>query len=367
MGTSLLPPRRTTRDYSSRYGVVGFGGLKWFDQNITVGSSFQRLWTDNSTPNDREATKDCTHERASSTLFPVPKYSGGQRYGSVYEVTNWLNTNQDMNNAISLPLESLQRVVPNWQPDIDNLISDAVNEFIPDFNLWNFILEADEIPKLFTRWQSLHDLNLRVQYGWLPLISELDALRIRLFDFGQRWERMTRKFREGIRVCTGREIDIHFDGYSTSAGRQFIGNKIRGTQKETWGAYVCAQLPENPFLVTAYGLGLGINLATVWNAVPFSFMVDWLIPIGDALSQPIYFNPYVKYGWKSTAREFTKDYFSVNTRDRAQRLTIKTYNREAGVWDIPDGVQAQLRDTPVHLLNPAQWAAFISLMASMIR
>lgn len=113
---------------------------------------------------------------------------------------------------------------------------------------------------------------LELQYGWKPLLSDVygavDALNKR--PPGD-W-RVTVKHTETVEVNVTRVIPLSM----VDAGVCEV--------KGTTGAFVRIDaLPSNSTLIELSSLGVTNPLLVGWELVPFSFIVDWFLPVGDYL------------------------------------------------------------------------------------
>lgn len=72
-------------------------------------------------------------------------------------------------------------------------------------------------------------------------------------------------------------------------------------------------------LNTCYRLGLEPNLYVLWDLIPYSFVVDWFLPIGDALDayeqaahySPLYYE-YESFGYDNARRQDCKIQYSLS-------------------------------------------------------
>ena len=107
---------------------------------------------------------------------------------------------------------------------------------------------------------------LELQYGWLPLISDVHeaAKAYEAITKGPRRDRVSVSLtREGIKET------------STSPPNW----SCKGTVKEKWR--LIYEMEEQ--LSTGRSLGLTDPLSVAWEIIPYSFVVDWFIPIGTYL------------------------------------------------------------------------------------
>jgi len=103
---------------------------------------------------------------------------------------------------------------------------------------------------------------LELSFGWTPLITDIhDSIEILQRDFP------SAPIRAG---AIGRNLTLPV--YRGSAAQiEHVG--VAGTLKIT-----------NPQLFLANQLGLINPVAVAWDAVPFSFVVDWFVPVGKFLN-----------------------------------------------------------------------------------
>lgn len=138
---------------------------------------------------------------------------------------------------------------------------------------------ADSIKRLRAKtWKSPHELWLAAQYGWKPLLSDCYTSAIALYEAEK--ERT---------VLTARVVSTAKDGKNTSKlVSQVIGTFACRCRKhldvkhkvKVRLDYVKSNSPLTPLAQ----LGLTNPLNVAWELVPFSFVVDWFIPVGAFLS-----------------------------------------------------------------------------------
>lgn len=119
-------------------------------------------------------------------------------------------------------------------------------------------------------------------YGWTPFMSEVDS------SFKLVEELAARDETKMCRVRATERFESETVSYSTPAsplaslnGKVFDGSiytKVSQTERQRWLVKI------NPLDVPAK-LGLSNPLMVAWELVPFSFVADWFLPIGDYLAQ----------------------------------------------------------------------------------
>jgi len=118
------------------------------------------------------------------------------------------------------------------------------------------------------RYGSLADLWLELQYGWKPLLNSIHDNASLLGKGG---------LLEGSTVKSSAQRSASYES-SQKKGSDTISIKCVGGVRTAYTSWV-----RQPGIVWADTLGL-INPAEIaWELVPFSFVVDWFIPVGNVL------------------------------------------------------------------------------------
>lgn len=120
---------------------------------------------------------------------------------------------------------------------------------------------------------SVSSLWLELQYGWLPLLSDIHELMdatLQHQHFGLNRFRSAVK-RQGV---ISRTIGT-FAGTGLSYDETVL---LSATSRSRLIVSV-----DSPLLATANSWGLLNPLSVAWETTPFSFLVDWFLPIGESL------------------------------------------------------------------------------------
>jgi len=141
----------------------------------------------------------------------------------------------------------------------------------------------------------LASANLAYQFGWEPLISDM----WKLLTFQESYEK---KRKELMRLYSGsglrRNINLETltDTFSESGnfqggfGTAFNFSGVRTRTTKIWGSIRWKPTVVPPggvptdLAVYRAALGLDITLASVWEAIPWSWLVDWFTSAGDFLA-----------------------------------------------------------------------------------
>jgi hypothetical protein len=143
--------------------------------------------------------------------------------------------------------------------------------------------------------EGLANANLAYQFGWAPLLSDL----YKLLKFQEHFEKK-RKILERLYSGTGLRRNITLDEFSESTNGTYTHSIGFGSMTTSWTIKRTTKVwgtirwkPKNlppggrsPSDLEVYRatLGLDITLATVWEAIPWSWLIDWFTSAGDYLS-----------------------------------------------------------------------------------
>lgn len=106
---------------------------------------------------------------------------------------------------------------------------------------------------------------LELQYGWLPMLGDT-------FEACKAWEALSRPRSDNIVVT--RSTSGKFNGSQSPSNWSGWG---------TWKFRVRIEYERQEQISTARSLGLLDPLSVVWEIIPYSFVVDWFLPIGTYL------------------------------------------------------------------------------------
>jgi len=116
------------------------------------------------------------------------------------------------------------------------------------------------------------DFWLQIQFGWKPLIADLYGM---IDSFLTDWDR------NPPLVSVKRTLTYDYGVPATLQALnswEFKGAVVNGVQVKLFFRV------DDPFLYKLNSLGLLNPYELIWEKIPFSFVVDWLIPVGNFLS-----------------------------------------------------------------------------------
>jgi len=201
------------------------------------------------------------------------------------------------------------------------------------------VLEAARI--LGLSWRkgkhgSIADLWLELQYGWKPLLSSIHDNASLLGKGG---------LLEGSSVKASAQRQTAYQE-TFSRGRDTISVECRGGVRTAYSAWV-----RSPGVVRADTLGL-INPAEVaWELVPFSFVVDWFIPVGNVL-QSLTATAGLDFANGYTSTRHQTDFKVVREGGGQLVITYFSFERFAhGSFQLPELYGARNPFSTAHGLN----------------
>lgn len=120
---------------------------------------------------------------------------------------------------------------------------------------------------------------LELQYGWLPALSDT-------WEAAKAYEKLT-KWERNHTVSASASATVVVDD---SEDEQFYSAKTLNKQRVRW-VYELSEVLE-----ASRSLGLLDPLSVAWEIIPYSFVVDWFIPIGTFLDN-LSIAPHLKGRW----------------------------------------------------------------------
>lgn len=181
-------------------------------------------------------------------------------------------------------------------------INDAWDRLRPDLtsvSIPNFLADIEDIKKLYQVWKkslsiakNLAGLHLNYQYGWKPTIGDLSNLiegvthlRSKLAAFeaqlGRTFQGKTQPSHSLATSASGSlTLSNHTVAYSASCTRNvecFVA----------WQPQPLAVMGPMDKVLRGLldSLGFELNPNIIWDAVPFTFVIDWFFDVGSWLSR----------------------------------------------------------------------------------
>jgi hypothetical protein len=130
-----------------------------------------------------------------------------------------------------------------------------------------------------SKFKGVAESWLELQYGWKPLLADVTGSMENLYD---KDHQDADRYRVTVRGSAKEGPATKNKSYGGNSGDWFVGY---GTYKSLRSARVRLDYYlENPALAQASGLGIINPYDLAWELMPYSFIVDWFVPVGDYLS-----------------------------------------------------------------------------------
>lgn len=172
------------------------------------------------------------------------------------------------------------------------------------------ILGTDLHPR--PRGGSMSERWLEYAYGWSPLLS--DIYNILDKGFGDiRSEVSSRKTINNV-------SELKTTWYGSNPWRQVTGSLF---EVHSVTCKIKFSLP-NSSLQPISNWGLDNPLELAWEALPYSFVIDWFIPIGDYLAQAGSFASQVVINEMSITKKLQRDWVGTTTAAASPTSSLKS-------------------------------------------
>lgn len=253
------------------------------------------------------------------TFNDVYHTSGFQSDGSDYVTGSW-HTSPTMlmteYATFALMREKVESGNPVFEPSLQDFSQQqlwtAFNSLIPSFkdakvdgiNLYTFLLELADVKKLFVKttyqftktFRDIPEKNLAINFGALPFASDMIAIHDILFklnDYIDKWNLASSAgstWDKHVSISSSNEnIVLNTEDIllSSSTIRSRLVGALDKKSKATLHMYFKPRfIPDDKRRRVFYrALGLGRPLVGVWEAVPFSWAIDYFYNVGELISR----------------------------------------------------------------------------------
>lgn len=331
-----LPPSEE-RLISDNSLLSTFGGGPFTTQTLTESINYACQ-----PPGSRGKANNCIHKRSRQnfnyvgplkvlhhTAASPTKYSLDNAYPGWSASAHGLSVTA-ANTALGVPLGTSL-----LGANALTYINDGFSRMRPDLtelSVPNFLLEIDDIKSLLNLWSSRRPLLqnvanafLNYNFGWKPTIGDLGAMVSAVVGFREK----IKQWNNSLGQLKSKRVTILSDSISKSGQ---INGQPYATFTTSWRGSVTrtvtAHIQYRPCPIKAMtnlerelrglldALGFELNPAILWEAIPFSFVVDWFIGVGryleglklDTLELPIKLeNSYLQYKQLASYESFILD------------------------------------------------------------
>lgn len=212
----------------------------------------------------------------------------------------------------------------------------------------------------------LSRLWLEYRYGWLPLVEDVSQVMTAFQQYAGKGSYIARVSGKRSKVSE----NIRAVAYASNPGSSTVRTRYYYENAKTTCRMGFSYKMDAKMLATLNGLGLTSPVSLAWDLVPFSFVVDWFLPIGPALSAISAFQglTFVQ-GYKTYFTErtvFLNIDQSYSNADSTWRESGKSYGKRISVTrtaltSFPGAVRPELKN-PYSFIHAANAAAIITLL-----
>ncbi len=206
------------------------------------------------------------------------------------------------------------------------------------------------------RWLELH-------FGWVPLVQDIGTSIDVIQGTGQASPKagISRVSTQGHGSFYGR---AHSSSYEVgNASHRYLDWKASVLMKAVVSV-------SNPNLAVANQMGFVNPLSVAWEAVPFSFVVDWFSNVGQCLSAMTDFWGFtVEDGFTTSFMQMTRDNLDssdFSTVPIGYRGYIHEITKGVRVVRTPGITGPSLKTNPFHGFSPTRGATAISLLVQQL-
>lgn len=367
--------------HSNGYGSGWMNYLSTTSDGKSGCASFRRSMTDTTSPRpypDHALVADQAYNRQpirlnGETQSPI--------FGWKYRFNNFCPENFLRTEDYWLP-------PPTMDFPAQYLITKAlanVNPSVPDVSVPNFIFEFKDFPRMLRNAgdilsglrrpskginpKNANDGYLAWQFGWAPLISDLS----KLVDTAKLIEKRMASFKKH---AGGGKVHRRLGGRSTthsvSEGNWMTGEftytrwYITDSEDQQWWYSCDLYIPQSPptrqsqwIPAAEAALGGHYSAATIWNAVPWSFLIDYFIDVNSFLNAIDGFIPHIVLNMCVMAKGTRRRQISPGTPNNGVSVTggyAETITKRRSVVASP---------TPLIALRPFLTDKMVANMASL--
>lgn len=295
---------------------------------------------------------NCEH-----TIYKMePNVTGGVRHlvGDPYGI-GWydeLSSHCLLSMAPGIGVEILTPLATevDWQTESWEAWDRMRPQIETEISALNFLFELKDMKKLVDLWskrrsriKNTANAHLNYSFGWAPLISDTERVLSLMVDFNTKWNALVANANK-----------LHKKHISRVLKGELTSEKISDTGDSTWEYR--ATTVHQPIKYTATAMyrytiplqwrglpakfvglmdayGLNLNPAIIWNAIPYSFAVDWIFGVGQWLDRwsvdALTLNVELVDFCHSVKRESSRDVYAYNAYPDGFLNEVKVYSERA--------------------------------------
>lgn len=136
--------------------------------------------------------------------------------------------------------------------------------------------------------------HLLYSFGVKPLITDIKGILAVRQNVKRRIAELERRSNRSVRITVRGPVSTGTLSTTYARGTASTGRRVTCNTTWEWSEQLCLSASVTSFFVNdassqiklwSSALGLSSPLSSIWELIPFSFVADWLLPIGDQFAK----------------------------------------------------------------------------------
>lgn len=214
-----------------------------------------------------------------------------------------------------------------------------------------------------TKTEFIREQYLQYTYGWGPLTSDIKAGAEAVARL-----QLSRPERSPVRASASSQIKLSENPTSFTIGNHNVGCNIRiidTTECFLYGAFDTS-VPESNAPAALFGMSWRDFVPTIWELIPYSFLVDYFTNIGTMITAMSYANTGLIYAGMTTKCTRVAELVSINPALLNTPVDLNPLHPVAGVVELfGTGKNAWVSGTINRVRNPDLYPSFQCSLAGI--
>lgn len=275
----------------------------------------------------------CHHGRLQLKLTPYSYEYGGENFSKIIP-------NRNPSDILTVVEALLQEEVDALVRRLTKSLYDRYAAFTKRFSSINFLAELTDVSALFKRLDKYQYIDY--EFGLSPMLGDMSTAMNALMTTEQAIQAKLNSLKHPVPIKIRRNFDLPISQEVAFYPNDpcVISGKLNVTLRLKAEMRVFLPVFQNSELIRDYIKldleGFHPDAATIWEAIPFSWLVDWFLPIGNALENVSgnWFNPlatldgnlsYICQG----ELEMDNPRTHPHGRSGPSKIRVKVYHRDA--------------------------------------
>jgi len=290
--------------------AIGYSQYQYYRNGVWTDSSY--VYPTKTFSYYRRIFDVSSQKKAPRVIHPVSSYKivgltpmETQQYsssdGTIYRAkpgTSW-PIHQDRETLVAHFVDYANTIL--YQTAVNNAFTAFYSQMPEVVSIANFLYELKDIRTLLPKIESTLAKTvsggfLNLNFGWLPLVSDLKKLGTLAQTFSQRLNFLKETYGREVRMGYSEKFGYptalpttrtYNSPYTDQATRYTLDDYNAVFRANGYLYHELEGLDDASRLFSAFRAELGLNnpAKVIWTAIPFSFVVDWFARIGSYLDR----------------------------------------------------------------------------------